>query len=618
MGRQILPGILLLACLSVAPEAEAGHESPYYPSFYPQEIRIETVAPDSVATLLHKNSLHAYIGSDPFAGGPIPANVKSVESLGSYVVVTFNPGSASVKTAPNRCAMGRRILEGLAGVKDAFVFHPYPVTPYHADYLQHFDLARAWEKPAPDVPPKGPGSGGPALQVKARGKLADGLGRSRWPVVDTGEDATVEEVDVATLLAPRVVSLNGWLGPPWLKEGWFQAYLLLEGAIQDPTRKGRINAIYQRLTTGAYDSGVEQLNLERTLVSLLTQGCERIVVGYALKRAYFNTDYSEGVENVAFDSQAGLVAPIFLRTVKLKDFPWNGWLRVGVAAKPASAWNPIGGFTDSFGRLIWFAVGDPAMFPAPSNASWTPDRVAATVTPRASATDAVGVPPDALLPEPGTGILREVGPGKIARTKIVYKVLTSSFHDGTPMTVADALYPFIFAYHWGMKSAQNGQPSDPFIHEATALLRERLAGLKVLRIEHEVKNLADVKLEWRVPVIEAYLKSAPMDPQQAASVAPPWSSLPWPLLVLMEEAVNRGLAAFSQEEASRRGLSWLDLVRDRDLQTRLAALAEAFERERYVPPALKGFVGPEEAEHRWAALRQFYRKHHHWLIANGP
>ena len=43
----------------------------------------------------------------------------------------------------------------------------------------------------------------------------------------------------------------------------------------------------------------------------------------------------------------------------------------------------------------------------------------------------------------------------------------------------------------------------------------------------------------------------------------------------------RGWAAFSQEEAQRRGVAWLDLVRSQDLVSRLAALAADFEREGY-------------------------------------
>ena len=39
--------------------------------------------------------------------------------------------------------------------------------------------------------------------------------------------------------------------------------------------------------------------------------------------------------------------------------------------------------------------------------------------------------------------------------------------------------------------------------------------------------------------------------------------MPWHVLALMEAAVERGFAAFSQTEAARRGLPWLDLVRDK-------------------------------------------------------
>ena len=84
-----------------------------------------------------------------------------------------------------------------------------------------------------------------------------------------------------------------------------------------------------------------------------------------MKREYFNAEFSAGIENIGYDSLAGLNAGIFLRTVKLKDFPWNGWLALGIDARPAAAWNPIAGFTDPFGRLMWSALGDPALLPAP-------------------------------------------------------------------------------------------------------------------------------------------------------------------------------------------------------------------------------------------------------------
>ena len=119
----------------------------------------------------------------------------------------------------------------------------------------------------------------------------------------------------------------------------------------------------------------ERLNLERELVSLLTGGCEKVVIGYTVKREYFSSEYSSGVENIAFDSHTGFNSPIFIRTVKLKDFPWNGWLTLGVGSPPAAAWNPIGGFTDRAGRLLWSTLGDSGLFPEPYGAGWSVNRI---------------------------------------------------------------------------------------------------------------------------------------------------------------------------------------------------------------------------------------------------
>src|SRR5439155_21189208 len=93
---------------------------------------------------------------------------------------------------------------------------------------------------------------------------------------------------------------------------------------------------------------------------------------------------------------------------------------------------------------------------------------------------------------------------------------------------------------------------------------------------------------------------------------------PWHLIVLIEEAVGRGWAAFSQAEAARRGVEWLDLVRSDALKTQLAGLVEQFEREGYRPAVLEGLVGEEAARKRWAAFAAFYREHRHFMVTNGP
>lgn len=597
--------LVLLAWIVVAAPARAGHEFPFYPSFYPQEIQIVAVEPPSAAEQLQKGSLHAYVGGDPF-GERVPPNVGHVEFLGSYVVVTVNTGRFADKEA--RCAAARRAMERIA--TGSYTFHPYPVTPYHADFLQHFDLAEAAKKEYPSR-----AAGGASLRIRAKGDLAKKLVRSETQTDDTAWDATVEAIDAHDLMSSRGVSLNGWLGPPWIKEGWFHAYLLLGGTVTDREAKQLIDTVVRRLS-GSYDSPVERLNLERRLVSLLRSGCERVVAGYTVKREHFNAEYSGGVENIGHDALAGFNSAVFIRTVKLKDFPWNGWLTLGVPTVASAAWNPIGGFTDGAGRLMWFALGDPALFPSPFSGSWVSNRVTASLVDPGSPPGGVTVPEDALIPDPGTGLFRKVGPGARAAAQVHYRVLTSAFHDGTRMSPGDVIYPFAFAFRWGSKAGE--REYDPVVDASTALLRGRLAGLKLLRVERDVLAFGDMKLTYEVPVFDVYVNYRLPDPLQVAALAPPWSSLPWHVIALMEEAATRGVAAFSQQDAKRRSIAWMDLARDQKLKEALASLVEELGARSYVPEALKGFVSGGEARERWNALKRFYAESQHFLVTNGP
>jgi len=229
----------------------------------------------------------------------------------------------------------------------------------------------------------------------------------------------------------------------------------------------------------------------------------------------------------------------------------------------------------------------------------------------------IAVPADALLPEAASGRFRPVGPGRTAKVVLGYGAMTSLFHDGTRTELADILYPFAFAYRWG---AENSDRRDAGVAEATRLIRERLVGLRSAGVDATSKSFraADMDFVREMQLVEVYLNAAPDDPVEAAAVAPPWSAVPWHVIALMEEAVTRGWAAFSEEEARRRGVPWLDVVRDAPLKERLAALADGFAREGFVPPPLAGMVSGSQARTRWQALRDFYAKHGHFLVTNGP
>jgi len=586
----VKPVLAVLFVLLLMPLAWAGHELTFYPAFYPQEVSVRWVEPRAAGPLLLKNALHAYVGADPLAGAT-SEKVRYAESLRGWVVLTFARLSGEPEA---RCAAGAAIVRAL-GARAPFVAHPWPVTPYHDDYVHQYDLAqRARER-----------TGGTAPRVRATGALATALSAA-GVTVSADAEARVEEITLASLLAGVETRMAGWQGPPWLKEGWFQAWLLEAPALPAAAREAA-EETFRRRREGAPLAAAARINLERRVVGQATAGCERVVLGYTVRREALNDDYNEGVENIAVDSQAGVGSPIFLRTVKLKDFPWNGWLHVGVEGGARAAWNPVAGFNDAAGRAVWAAVGDPALLRDPDNARLIPNRA------RPQSIDEGGdVATDALVP--AAGELKPAGPGVTAQQKIVYRVLLSNLHDGQKMSVADILYPYAFASRWGVSGAR---AYDPEVDRATAAQRQALAAVRVVRVDMEVRAVDDQQYVYQVPLVEVYLKSS-LDPRYAAAVAPPWSPVPWPVMALMEQAVERGVGAFSEREARRRHVPWLDLVRDRRTTAALAGLVKDFERRAWVPDALRGLVTPEQARARWRALAQFHGRTGHFLVTAGP
>ena len=129
----------------LATVARSGHELPVYPSYYPHEIEIAAMAPERAAELMRAGKLHAYVGGAP-ASPPRPATrIGTVESLGAFVVVRLNPDSPLANDEASACAAAAAIVRDMAARagSSGFVAHPYPVTPFHGDYLAHADRAEA-------------------------------------------------------------------------------------------------------------------------------------------------------------------------------------------------------------------------------------------------------------------------------------------------------------------------------------------------------------------------------------------------------------------------------------------------------------------------------------------
>ena len=197
-------------------------------------------------------------------------------------------------------------------------------------------------------------------------------------------------------------------------------------------------------------------------------------------------------------------------------------------------------------------------------------------------------------------------------------MLGSAFHDGTRTNAADLLY----SHHvrLSLERPERRGTSDPFVAAATAAMRRQLVGVRVVGDDATSKSfrIGDVDFVRELFIVEVYVALPPIDPEQDAAVAPPWSTLPWHLIVLMEEAVKRGWAAFSQAEAQRRGVEWLDLVRSEAMSKRLAALVETFERDGYRPDRCRRWSAPRRRAGAGPRSRRSTSERAHFLVTNGP
>ena len=97
--------------------------------------------------------------------------------------------------------------------------------------------------------------------------------------------------------------------------------------------------------------------------------------------------------------------------------------------RPAAAWNPVAGFTDPAGRLLWVAARRSRLLPVPARGRLDSEPGDRRLGRARSAV--AEVPEDALALGPGTGVPRKAGPGRQAGARVVYRVLASRFHDDT-------------------------------------------------------------------------------------------------------------------------------------------------------------------------------------------
>src|SRR5262244_4356450 len=95
--------VFILGAAAVVTVARGGHELPIYPSFYPHEIEIKSLAPEAAAQPLRDGKIQAYVGLGLSFAGASPVDIRAIESLGSFIVVQVN--STRAQDDASACAV---------------------------------------------------------------------------------------------------------------------------------------------------------------------------------------------------------------------------------------------------------------------------------------------------------------------------------------------------------------------------------------------------------------------------------------------------------------------------------------------------------------------------------
>ena len=302
----------------------------------------------------------------------------------------------------------------------------------------------------------------------------------------------------------------------------------------------------------------------------------------------------------------------------------GGRMVIGLPGLLGEPWNPVAGSNWAFDRMITRGTMDPVVLPDPYTGLYHPQRID-----RAEVTVEAGVPMERTLdwlevteaprievPEqawvewdPVHGRFlgaEEAHPeGLTARTRVRIhyepELFTRQWHDGSPLSPADFVLPWILDAERASESSPLFDPAHLPTFEA---FQRHFRGWNILSTEPLV--------------IEVYSDQIYPDAESLVAARAP-SPLPWHTLMLGILGERRGEVAFSSNKADRHGVDWLSLVAGPSLPT-LARLVEQAREAVALPyeEALADWLAPGEREARFAALTAWHERHGHFWVGNGP
>jgi peptide/nickel transport system substrate-binding protein len=360
-----------------------------------------------------------------------------------------------------------------------------------------------------------------------------------------------------------------------------------------------IDDLSAKLLIGDYLDEKERDKILRKIIQMGIEEAVRIFVAQRSEIYVYNKNRVEGIIN---DHTTGFANKINFLSIKPKinrDKP----LVIAYLQKIDDSWNPIGGFLDFSNNLIFNLISDSSYLRNPYNSTLIPWRIKAEVV--NSSNKPIFNVDSAIYWDTKEKKWKYVQKDTKVRSIIKFEIIYSKWQDGSEMNLYDILYWFYFLWEWSDKADALDYKYSKYVE---AFFKPFISLIKGIKIINETTLII-------------YSNYYHFDKNELSYIFPPWTSIPWQILLATEELFIEGKTSWYKEEAKELGINWLDLLNSTQSNW-ISIILSNFKNRSYVPEALyEGVITPislEEVNKRYSNTIVFIKDYKHALISNGP
>ncbi|MCA9812107.1 MAG: ABC transporter substrate-binding protein [Nitrosarchaeum sp.] len=354
-----------------------------------------------------------------------------------------------------------------------------------------------------------------------------------------------------------------------------------------------LDSITQKIYTGNFSSADERKTLVQNAVREGVDESIRIFLASKIDQYVVN----EKIKGVVNDFGAGITS----RFTPINAKGDTDELKIGVKQIYQGAWNPVGGFGDSYSRHIWNVVSDPGSFKHPFSGETIPVRVSWNVD-TDGPNSRLDVPKEAIRWDVKEQKWKQVPSGTQATSKITFDFRFSHWHNGQMMDINDILHAVYFVIEWGTPTDGNDKTFDTEFTPRAEQTAQALIALD--KIDEDT--------------IDVYVDYWHFDKGEIAEWASIWSVVPWEISEAMEQSVLDGKMSYSRADSANKNIDWLSLLTPKDSKIILEYLNK-FKNEEHIPNAFHGFeIDDNYLKTRYDASIHWIEEKNHAVISNGP